>query len=277
MADLIFRDKKIFYRIEGQGKPVMLLHGFAEDGKVWNNQVEILKRESLLIIPDLPGSGNSEKLEGNCRMDDYAEVIKAIVDQELKDHKTFSMIGHSMGGYITIAFAEKYPALLNSFGFFHSSSYSDDTKKIEIRKKGIEFIKNNGVEAFLKTSAPNLFSQKTKKERPDLIEKLIKLGVSISAETLIQYYEAMMSRPDRTHVLKSFSKPVLFIIGKNDTAVPIDASLEQSHIPAISSIHILQDSAHMGMWEETELTTEILSNFLTLQSAFTPTHDFHPR
>ncbi len=79
---------------------------------------------------------------------------------------------------------------------------------------------------------------------------------------LIQYYEAMIKRPDRTTVLKKFPKPVLFIAGKSDTAVPLRASLEQMSMPAISTVHILQHSGHMGMWEEVELSNSFLIDFL---------------
>jgi len=264
MEQVIFADKKIFYRLEGKGKPVVLLHGFGEDGNVWNRQIEKLKSENLLIVPDLPGSGQSEKLEGKCTLTDYAEVVKTIVNKEIiKDEKSsFVLIGHSMGGYITLAFAEKYPELLNSFGLFHSSAYADTREKIETRKKAIDFINKNGKEAFLKTSVPDLFAEKTQKERPELIENLLMLANKISAEALIQYYEAMILRPDRTGVLRSFSKPVLFIIGKHDHAVPMQDSLEQSHIPEVSFVHVLQNSGHMGMWEEQELSTSYLSDFL---------------
>jgi pimeloyl-ACP methyl ester carboxylesterase len=115
----------------------------------------------------------------------------------------------------------------------------------------------------LQTSVPNLFSEKTQKERPELIDELLKLANKISPEALIQYYEAMILRPDTTGVLKSFSKPVLFIIGKHDTAVPMQDSLEQSHMPEISFVHILQNSGHEGMWEEEKISSEYLLNFLS--------------
>lgn len=265
MPTIHFQNKRIFYRAEGKGNLVLLLHGFGEDGNIWNGQLEKLQENNLVIVPDLPGSGQSEILEGDCSLADYAQLIKAIIDKEMigNEISTFSLIGHSMGGYITLAFAEKYPELLNSFGLFHSSAFSDDERKKEIRKKGIEFITKNGAEAFLKTSIPNLFSEKTKKEKPWLIEELLIIAKNISPEALIQYYRAMILRPDRTAVLRSFSKPVLFIIGKQDTAVPFAASLQQCHIPAISSIHILNDSGHMGMWEEYALSTSYLENFLS--------------
>jgi len=267
MPHILFQNKKIFYRIEGKGKPVLLLHGFGEDGNIWNHQIKTLRKNYCLIIPDLPGSGRSEMLDGKPTIDDYAEVVKAIAEEAiLKNQKEnqnqFSLIGHSMGGYITLAFAEKYPALLNSFGLFHSSAFADDEQKKTTRRKGIEFIKKNGAEAFLKTSIPNLFSEQTKKERPELITRLLIISKNIPPETLIQYYEAMILRPDRTSVLRSFSKPVLFICGKYDTAVPLEISLKQSQIPAVTFLHILQHSGHLGMWEEDKLSSKLLLEFL---------------
>jgi pimeloyl-ACP methyl ester carboxylesterase len=270
MKQVVFQHKKMVYYAGGKGKPVMLLHGFAEDSHIWNYQIEKLREKFYVIVPDLPGSGKSEMLEGEVSIEDYAGVIKAIVDIEItgkqKDDggkNLFTLIGHSMGGYITLAFAEKYPALLNAFGLFHSTAYADDDAKKESRRKGIEFIKSNGASAFLKTTIPNLFSEKTKRENPGLIEKLIDESKDFSSASLIQYYEAMIQRPDRSSVLRSFHQPVLFIMGKHDIAVPIQSSLQQCYLPAVSQMHILQNSGHMGMWEEKDKGSDILLNFLT--------------
>ncbi len=269
MPYILFKNKRIFYRVEGKGKPVLLLHGFAEDGNIWSKQINVLKENNLLIIPDLPGSGQSEMLDGTSALKNYAEVVKAIADEVIFKNKKenqnpFCLIGHSMGGYITLAFAEKYPELLNSFGLFHSSAFADTEEKKATRRRGIAFIQKNGTETFLKTSIPNLFCEKTKNEKPELITQLFDIAKDISPETLIQYYEAMILRPDRTLVLKSFKKPVLFIIGKEDNAVPLEASLAQCHIPAISSVHILNHSGHMGMWEEEELSDFYLEEFFKI-------------
>lgn len=263
MMQVSFKDKKIFYRVEGKGKPVMLLHGFAEDGNLWNYQVEKLKKKFRLIIPDLPGSGSSEMLDGKISISDYADVIKAIIDVEIKkDRISFTMIGHSMGGYISLAFAEKYPELLNGIGLFHSTSYADDDQKKEMRNKGIDFIKKNGAKAFLKNTVQNLFSETTLNENTGLIEKLIGLSKKFTPDALIQYYEAMRDRPDRSSILKYFAKPVLFIQGFYDNAVPLKSGLEQSHIARVSYFKILKNSGHMGMWEEEQNSTYFMENFL---------------
>ena len=275
MKEITFQEKQIFYRTEGNGQPLILLHGFAEDGNIWNFQVEKLKENFYVIVPDLPGSGQSEMLEGDISIEDYAEVIKAIADKEIiqarknKERKNLlTLIGHSMGGYISLAFAEKYPELLNAFGLFHSTAYADDLAKKATRRKGIEFIRKNDVSTFIKSTTPNLFSEKTKKENPDVVETVITQYKNFSGEALIQYYEAMIRRPDRTSVLRSFRKPVLFIIGRQDTAVPLQSSLEQCYLPAVSYLHILKNSGHMGMLEDENAATAFLLNFLKGNNIF---------
>jgi pimeloyl-ACP methyl ester carboxylesterase len=249
----------LHYTVYGKGLPVILIHGFAEDSAVWRFQVDHLKDKYRLIVPDLPGSGKSTILKKErIQMDDYADCIMAILSAE--NIEQCVMIGHSMGGYITLAFAHKYPAKLLSFGLFHSSAYPDDAEKIETRKKAIDFIKKNGAEAFLKTSIPGLFFDAEKSEYD--IEWLLQKGNNFTGEALIQYYEAMMARPDRTELLKSTKIPVLLIMGEHDKAVPFKHSLEQAKMPGHSFIHILRNSAHMGMLEETGKSNEVLADFL---------------
>ncbi|MBP6022305.1 alpha/beta fold hydrolase [Ferruginibacter sp.] len=262
-----YQDSNIFYRVTGTGKPVVLLHGFGEDGDIWANQVEFLSAGSgekdhyQLIIPDLPGSGKSELIT-DMSIEGMAECIKALIDFEfLSSSPTlrFSLIGHSMGGYIALAFAEKHSALLNSFGLVHSSAYADGEEKKEARRKSIEFIKTNGAYEFLKTAIPGLFYQP---ENNKACEDLVKASKNFTAEALIAYYTAMINRPDRTAILKTFTQPILFVMGQYDKAVPFDQSMQQSHLPNQAHIHILRNSAHMGMWEEAEKTNEALLKFL---------------
>ena len=255
---ITYQSSKIFYRIAGTGKPVVLLHGFGEDGEIWNNQIEFLKSHYQLIIPDLPGSGKSE-LIADMSIEGMAETIKKILKVELPETEEICLIGHSMGGYITLAFAEKYPSLLNSFGLVHSSAFADGEEKKAARLKSIGFIKTNGAYEFLKTVIPGLFLNP---EGYKPCTSLIEAGKNFTADALIQYYHAMINRPDRTAVLKIFSKPILFIIGQHDKAIPFDQSMQQCYLPNQSHIHILRNSAHMGMWEETQKTNLILHNFL---------------
>jgi pimeloyl-ACP methyl ester carboxylesterase len=252
-------NKKISYTIFGNGFPVMLVHGFGEDDTVWKNQIKFLEKDFQIIIPQLPGTGASE-LADNTTLESMADALKQIVDTE--NIKSFVMIGHSMGGYTTLAFAEKYPELLKAFGLFHSSAYADSEEKKATRKKGIEFIKEHGAAAFLKTATPNLFSEVTKKVNPELVKNTVENLPYFSEAALVAYYEAMMQRNDRTKILSNTKVPVLFIIGKYDQAVPFDDSLKQSSLPNTSYINILENAGHMGMLEEAEKSNEVLKEFL---------------
>jgi pimeloyl-ACP methyl ester carboxylesterase len=258
-------DKKIvdgantlFYRDEGAGLPVVLLHGFAEDHTVWDIQVEHLKDSCRLIIPDLPGSIRSTP-SPQTSMESMAASVLTILDHEAIDRCV--LVGHSMGGYITLAFAEKYPDRLTGFGLFHSTAYPDSEEKKAARRKSNDFIRNNGSAPFIRQSTPNLFSAGTRATRPDLVQTMIDRYSSLAPDALIAWYEAMIQRPDRTAVLKESTIPVLFVLGKEDQAVPPEHTLQQSHLPPLSHIHILQHSAHMGMLEEPGRSNNILESF----------------
>ena len=243
----------------------MLLHGFGETGEVWNKQVEFLKDDFKLIVPDLPGTGESE-LISDMSMDGMSEVIKAIFDGETEtgheSKRDTVLIGHSMGGYITLAYVKKHNESLRGFGLFHSSAFTDNEEKKDVRKKGIEFIRKHGAFEFLKTSTPNLFSPISKTEKSELIDQFIRELHNFSGDALVSYYEAMMQRADTTHLLKATRLPVLFVIGKYDTAVPMQDILKQAHLPEKSYIHILHQSGHMGMLEEPDTSNNILKKFL---------------
>lgn len=255
-----YQNKKIFYKTHGNGKPVMLVHGFGEYGSVWNKQVEFLKDNYYLVVPDLPGSGRSEMIP-DMSMEGLAEVLHAIIHEELID--TWTVIGHSMGGYVTLALVESYWNHVNGFGLFHSSAFADTEEKKETRKKGIGFIKQHGAFEFLKTATPNLFSPNTKSQTPDIVNDFIATLADFSPDALVSYYNAMMKRPDRTAVLKNTEKPVLFIAGEHDNAVPLNDILKQCYLPEKSYFHVLKNSGHMGMMEETEKANQILQEFLS--------------
>ena len=262
-----YQSSDIFYRTTGSGKPVILLHGFGEDGAIWDRQVDFLKQHYTLIVPDLPGSGQSQ-LIADMSIEGMADVRKEIIASELSRFPLQGaegvVIGHSMGGYITLALAEKYPQLLKAFGLFSSSAFADSEEKKAIRLKAIEFIQKNGTYDFLRTSIPGLFlgGQDGLKPSDPLIEALVEKSKAFTPEALVHYYQAMIDRPDRTAILKTFAGPVLFIIGEHDKAVPFDQSMQQCYLSAQSHIHILRNSAHMGMLEETDKANRALLQFL---------------
>ncbi len=246
--------------------PVILIHGFAEDGSIWDHQIASLKKNYPLIIPDLPGSGNSASVTGDTTVEQLADAIKAILDAE--SIQKCVMIGHSLGGYITLAFAQLYPERLKAIGLFHSTAYSDSEEKKEFRTRSIEFIRKNGAAPFIRQSTPNLFSETSRKEHSGWVTALTDRYIDSNPVILIQYYEAMIKRPDRTAVLAAFEGPVLFIIGGQDHVVPLEHSLRQSHMPALSYIHILENAGHAGMLEDSEGSNKALHHFLRFTSQY---------
>jgi pimeloyl-ACP methyl ester carboxylesterase len=255
----LYQSKKIIYHTYGSGKPVMLIHGFGETHEVWRTQVEFLKDKFSLIVPELPGSGSD--LIDDMSMEGMAEVMKEILVKE--KITSLPIIGHSMGGYILLALAEKYPEMISALGLFHSTSYADSDEKKATRQKGIEFIKKNGAFEFIKTSTPNLFSEDFRDKNPEFTGEYISTLNNFSPEALVKYYQSMMQRPDRTDVIRKAKVPVLMIMGKYDVAVPLNDGLKQSHLPEKVYIHILRQSGHLGMLEEPATTNRILEKFLT--------------
>jgi len=255
-----YQNTSIYYRLEGNGEPVVLLHGFGEDSNIFNHQIDFLKEHCLLIVPDLPGSGQSTLLSHQASIEDYARIIHSLLQQE--NVSACTLLGHSMGGYITLAFAELLPNMLSGFGLIHSTAFADNEEKKQARQKGIEIIEKYGSYPFLKNTTPNLFGKKFKEDHPEKVEALIETGKAFSKEALQQYYFAMMNRPDRTHVLKGSKTPVLFIMGTEDVAAPINDVLQQTILPECSYIHILDGIGHMSMWEATDQLNHQLLLFI---------------
>jgi pimeloyl-ACP methyl ester carboxylesterase len=255
-----FKGQVIEYEIKGTGAPVLLLHGFTEDRQIWNKMLIGLEEKYQWILPDLPGSGNSAFNGQLTRITDFADVLYAILEAE--DIPELVLIGHSMGGYISMAFAEKFPERIRALGLFHSSSYADSTEKKETREKNVRFIQKNGALPFIEQSIPGLYSDYFKAENPAEIRLQVEHYANFRPDSLVLYLEAMKQRPATSGTLKTITKPVLFIMGEQDKAVPLVDALEQCHLPGISYIHILTHTAHMGMIENTSLCNSIVDQFL---------------
>ncbi len=256
-----FSSANIMYSITGQGPTVLVLHGFGEDHLVFHEQVMALQQHCRLVLPDLPGSGESSFDQEVCSSIDMMAMAMHALMVEVSP-EPFVVLGHSMGGYIALAIAEQQPNSLKAFGLLHSSAFADSDEKKATRTKAIGFIKENGAHAFLKTAIPGLFAETFASNRPMVVNQLIEKGKTFTPEALIAYYEAMIARPDRTHVLKNASCPVLFLLGDEDKAAPMQDVLQQVHLPASSEAKILRQTGHMGMLEEPALTSSTIATFI---------------
>lgn len=245
----------------GNGFALVLLHGFGENRHIWKQQVDYLQAHCRLLVPDLPGTGNSSfSGETELSIEAMASSIEFILTHE-QIHECI-MIGHSMGGYITLAFAEKYPNRLLKFGLIHSTAYADSEEKKNNRHKSMGLIAEYGSHAFLKNTLPNLFGAEYKKESPETINILMEQSALMSKESLQAYTKAMLMRPDRTNVLKQSKIPILFIAGTEDTAVPLKDLLTQAELPSKKCIYILDGVGHMGMLEAANLVNQYFLQFV---------------
>ena len=260
--------RTLFFSAWGSGPVVVLLHGFGELAAIWKHQARALQNAYKVYLPDLPGSGDSEMLD-NMSLEGIADSIACLLKAE--NVSSCILVGHSMGGYIALAFAEKYGGMLRGLGLFHSSAFADNEEKIATRQKGISFLEQHGAYEFLKMSVPNLYSAATKEKHPALVPEHLSLVKNMKAAALISYYKAMIQRPDRTGILENARFPVLIVLGQEDTAVPIEQGLKQCSIPNLSYIHILDRSGHMGMVEEPEKSNELLTGFVSFTLETTAT------
>ncbi len=249
------------YQVLGEGTPVVLLHGFCEDLTIWDNFIPPLIAQYKIITIDLPGFGQSATIP-NATIEDFADAVATVL-QALNIEKAI-VIGHSMGGYATLAFAKKYPNKVLGLGLFHSHPFEDDTERKANRQKAIDFIKAHGTLPFVKQMIPKLFAPHFADSHPKLMEIAIQRAASYPQIGVTTALKAMKNRADQVAFLQQVTCPVLFIIGKEDASVPYQNSLKMSYMPAVSQVCILDKVGHSGMFESPEACRKAIEDFIQL-------------
>lgn len=256
-----YQGKNIFYTKQGSGEKILILiHGYPQNGTVFNAQANFLQQYFTVLIPDLPGAGQSEYNNELTTIEDFADAVHAVVEQE--NVQKCYVFGHSMGGYITLAYAEKYADKLNGFGLIHSHALADDEEKISGRRKAIESVEQYGSEPFVKTMVPGLFTEENQTKLKAEINALVDNFKTITKEAVVRFTEIMIGRPDRTHVLKNAKMPVLFILGEEDQSAKLETVLPQTYLADETYIKILSEVAHMGMLEDSNSINETIQDFV---------------
>ena len=249
----------LHHEISGNGKkPLVLLHGFMENTTIWDEMEAHLSKDFTLIKIDLPGHGKSKVYQEIHTVELMAEKVKEVIDA-LKLEK-INLLGHSLGGYVSLAFAEKFPEILESMTLFFSTTLADDDEKKQIRRRSIAVIDEN-FETFVKTSIPNLFNNTEK----DILEGKIELAKNIAKSTDKEGVKAaqlgMAERPDRTEILENLDAKILIIAGKYDNAVKTENLLKI--IPEKTNIKTyVLDCGHNGHWEKPTICAEIINTEL---------------
>lgn len=255
-----FSGKEVYFeeRGGGSGPAVIFLHGFCEDSSMWDHFLEPFDDQRILLV-DLPGFGRSPEVD-EVSIAYMAGAVLAVID-----HLGLSevlLIGHSMGGYVALEIARQRRELLTGLGLFHSHPFADSPDRREGRDKAVAFIEENGHELFVKRLLPTLFSSSLGENYKFLIDTLIHRASRSSGPAIKGALKAMRDREDRSETLQEISCPVLFIIGEEDQAVPLELSLKQTHLPSVSDIHILPEVGHMGMFTAKRKCQTIVKEFI---------------
>ncbi len=252
------------YTKSGKGKTIFLLHGFVEEGSLWTSTAKWLTENYCVIVPDLPGFGNSAlpARHKNWQISDYADYVLAIADKEKV--ASFRVFGHSMGGYTALAIAKKAPEKIISLGLINSHCFADTAEKKANRKKGNEFIAQYGSLPFVKEILPNLFTPAFLSKNATLIKKLVEQAGNYSPEGLMAANSAMANRPDNSEVLGQLKVPILLVSGKTDEAVPLSISLQQVPLGKVVDFHLFKRTKHVAMLEEPKLFKQIMLYFLSI-------------
>ncbi len=255
-----FRDKTLGWLDEGEGMPVVLLHGFCETARMWDDFVRHLPGYRF-IRPNLPGAKPSELPAGMLSVEYMAEAVAAVLDAcELSGAV---VVGHSMGGYVALAFAERHADRLLGLGLFHSHPFADTAEKKEVRDKHIAFVRRNGPIMYAKQLFPTLFAPEWRADYRMTLEKLKhELAQAYTTEGVVAQLEAMRERPDRSAVLRQLDRPVWILIGEKDEAVPLEMSLAMASLPQEADIHLLPQVGHMGMFTAERQTARLLRSWL---------------
>jgi pimeloyl-ACP methyl ester carboxylesterase len=249
----------LHYRISGEGNAVMLLHGFPEDGDLWEGVGRELAKHFKVIIPDIPGSGQSALGNDTISFETIAERLQEILIAEGIAKIVF--VGHSMGGYTALAFASLFTEKVAGLSMVHSTALADSEDKIETRKKTITLIEKGGKKPFVQQMMPSLFSEGFKQQFSEKILAQIERGMALKEDSMIAYYKAMFSRPERTNVLRDALFPVQFILGNEDNLLPINCMMQQTHLSNVNFVSVYQQCGHMSMLEQPEKTLHDLKQF----------------
>jgi pimeloyl-ACP methyl ester carboxylesterase len=251
---------KIHYTDSGRGHVVILLHGYLESGEVWNGFAGQLATEFRVITMDLPGHGLSDVYGETHSMEFMASAVKDLLDK-LSVGKAF-MIGHSLGGYVTLAFLELFPEYLSGYCLFHSQPLSDSPETVEKRLREIAIVKAGKKDLMYPDNVTRMYALSSPDRFPKAFQRSKDIASRIPGEGIIAVLNGMIQRPSRLKIMEEGRVPCLWILGTMDSYIPCEPIQEKVKLPQNATVLVLQNSGHMGFIEESELSVLTLTDFV---------------
>ena len=258
--DILYKGIKIRYKSVGHGKPLIFLHGYLESMDIWEEYTALLSDKFKVIAIDLLGHGGTECISDTHEMTDMADAIYYVLNS--LGIKNPIMIGHSMGGYVTLAFEKKYPKINKAFVLFHSTAIPDTTQKMINRNREIDLVKQGKKQLICNTNIPLMYAESNRVEFADKIIFSKNICNNTSDRGVIAALKGMKNRKNNIELLETINKKVLFILGKNDELITFDSVIEQTKISSNIETLILNNSGHMGFFEEKDIAFNGLFNFI---------------
>ncbi len=244
---------KLRFSDQGEGEVLILLHGYLEAIETFDAFAGNLATNVRVICIDLPGHGQSTIKTKNIGIDDMAGVVLDLV-LELKLGKVHLM-GHSMGGYVALAIADKFPEYLVSFSLLHSTANPDTDEKKENRIREIDLINRGKKDLICNAAIPNTFSKSNQERFCKEIEDMVRIASKTSDDGVIVALNAMINRPDRNEVLRALRVPKYSFVGKEDNFISFEKGIEWADANGMISI-VFENSGHMSFIEEKEKCVE---------------------
>lgn len=244
---LSFEGGIIEFKVAGHGPPIVFLHGFMETAKVWRQYAEKLSPRFKVIRINLPGHGKSSVFHKTHSMEFMAGAVNAVLNETGARQALF--VGHSMGGYVSLAFAELWPEKINGLVLFSSTCFADSTARKKDRERGLRILESQKMK-FISSVIPNLFYQKSGKKDAKNIYRFIKIASRQPKEGIMAALRGMMTRKDRSDVLKKLKAPLLFLGGTHDILIPTEKIYEMHSFVPRSEVLLLERSGHMGFVEQ---------------------------
>jgi pimeloyl-ACP methyl ester carboxylesterase len=259
MPSLKYKNVKINYSSNGTGRAIVLLHGFLENLNMWQDISAELSKWNSVICIDLLGHGETGNLGYLHTMEEQAKMVKFVLDH-LKLRK-YILIGHSMGGYISLAFAELFPNNLKGLCLMNSTALPDSEEKKVNRDRAIEAVKYN-LDIFVKMAIPNLFSVENVDKFNIEIEQITLEALQMTKKSIIAAAEGMKIRRDLSGLYHSLKVPVQMIIGKKDPALEYETLIDQTKNTNVVVVEF-QDG-HMSHFENKSELIKTLKIFINL-------------
>jgi len=255
-----FRGGRIHYSDSGKGPVIVLLHGYLESSEVWNGFAGKLSSEFRVIAVDLPGHGHSDVYGEVHSMEFMAMAIKDLINS-LELNKVF-LTGHSLGGYVTLAFLELFPDHLYGYCLFHSQPFPDPPAALEKRMREIEIVKMGKKNLMYPDNVIKMFAPSNLEKFSDALQRSKDIASRIPVEGIIAVLNGMMIRPSRLSFMEEGRIPCLWILGSMDNYIPCDLIQSRVKLPPNAKTVILKKSGHLGFIEEEENSARAITEFV---------------